>query len=73
MFPNKLTANDKCPVQDCENLSSLIQMQFPLKRKTFSDFFVLFEESSPNFKHFEKEDYPPSYLISEITDCERLG
>ena len=34
-----------------------MQIQLSEKRKTFSQFFVLFLESTSNFKHFEiKED-----------------
>ena len=73
MFRNTLTANDKCPVQDCVNLSSPIQMQLSLKPTIFSDFFVRFLESKTNFKHFEKKDDRHSYFISGITDCESLG
>ena len=40
MFRNILTANGKCPLRDCENLSSPIQMQLSLKPKIFS--IVLF-------------------------------
>ena len=36
MFRNILTANGKCPLRDCENLSSPIQMQLSLKPKIFS-------------------------------------
>ena len=71
-FPNTLTANDKYPARDSENFSSPIQMQFSLKPKTFSDFFVSFHESTSNFKNFERKDDCQSYFISEITDCERL-
>ena len=42
MFRNSFTANDKYPVRDCQNLSSLIQMQLSLKSKTFSYFFFFF-------------------------------
>ena len=73
MFRNTLTANDNYPVQDCENLSSPIQMSLSLERNFFSDLFVPFLESTSNFKHFEKKDDRHSYFISEITDCERLG
>ena len=55
LFRNKLTANDKYPVRDWENWSSPIQMQLPLKRKTFSDSVVPFPESTANFKYFEKK------------------
>ena len=73
MFRNILTANDNYPVQDCENLSSPIQMLIFLKPKTLSDFLVPFLESTSNFKHFEKKDDRHTYFISEITECERLG
>ena len=73
MFGNTLTANDNYYVQDCENLSSPIQMHLSLERNFFSDLFVPFLESTSNFKHFEKKDDCHSYFISEITDCEKLG
>ena len=73
MFLNNLTANDNYPLQDYENLSSPIQMQLSLKRKTVSDSVVPFLESTSNFKHFEKKDDRHSYFIPEITECERLG
>ena len=56
VFVNTLTADDKYPVQDCENLPLLIQMQLSEKRKTFSEFFVPFLDSTSNFKHFETKD-----------------
>ena len=42
MFRNTLTANDKYPVRDCENVSSPIQMILSLKPKTFSDSLYYF-------------------------------
>ena len=42
MFRNTLRANDKYPVQDCENLSFPIQIQLSLKPETFCDFFSYF-------------------------------
>ena len=73
MFRNIFTANDNYPVQDCENLSSPIQMLIFLKSKTLSDFLVPFLESTSNFKHFEKKDDRHTYFISEITECEKRG
>ena len=46
MFRNTLTANDNYPVQECGNLSSLIQMELYLKPTIFSDVFVSFLEST---------------------------
>ena len=68
-----MTANDKYPFWDCENLSPPIQMQLSLKRKIFPDFILPFPESTSIFKHFEKKAHRDSYFLSEITDCERLG
>ena len=68
MFCDTLTANDKYPFGDLENLSSPIQI--PLKPKTFSDFFVPFLESTSNFKHFEKKYVLHSYFLTEITGYE---
>ena len=55
MFCNTLTANEKYPFQDLENLFSSTQLQLSLKPKTFSHFCNRFLESSSNFKHFEKK------------------
>ena len=63
MFRNTLTANDKYPVRDCENLSSPIQMQLSLKPKTFCNFFVPLLKSTSNFKHFENKDSCANYFI----------
>ena len=38
VFVNKLTADNKYPVQDYENLQLTIEMQLPEKRKTFCNF-----------------------------------
>ena len=56
VFVNRLTADGQYPVQDCENLQLLIQMQLYEKQKTFSEFFVRFLKSTSNFKDFEKRD-----------------
>ena len=70
---NTLTADDKYPVEDWQNLPLSIQTQLFEKRKTFSESFVPFPKSKSNFKHFEKKDNRHSYCISEITECEKLG
>ena len=70
MFRNTLTANDKYPVWYCVNLSSPIQTQISLKSTIYSDFPVLFLESTPKFQHFETKDNRHTYFISEITECD---
>ena len=56
LFVNRLTANGKYPVQDCESLPLPIQMQLSEKQKTSSQCFVPFLESTSNFTRFEKKD-----------------
>ena len=50
-----MTANDKYPFRDLENLLSPTQLQVSLKPKTLSDFSNPFLEATSNFKHFEKK------------------
>ena len=73
MFRNTLTGNDNYPVQDSDNLSSPIKMELYLKRRIFPDIFFSLLESTLNFKHSEKKDERHTYLISEITECEKRG
>ena len=69
-----MTANDKYPFPDLENLLSPTQLQLSFKLKTFSNFFfLLFLESTSNFKHFEKKDDRHSYFLTEFTGSERLA
>ena len=56
VFVNTMIADGKYPIQDCENLQLPIEMQLSKKRKTLSQFFVPFLESTSNFKHFERKD-----------------
>ena len=72
VFVNTLTADDKYPFQDSENLPLPIELHLPKKQKTFLRFFVPFLESISNFKFFEKKNHCHSQCISEITDCESL-
>ena len=71
MFCNTLTANDKYPLRDLENLLSTTSLKLSLKPKTLSDFSNPFLESTLNFKHFEKKVHGHSYFITEITGGER--
>ena len=73
MFRNTLTANDKYPFRDWENMLSPIQMQLTLNNNPFSDFLLQFLESRSNLEHFEKKDGPHTYFTTDIRGCERLG
>ena len=46
VFDNRLTADSKYPLEDCENLQLSIQMELSEKRKSISQFFVPFLEST---------------------------
>ena len=54
MFVNTLTSDRKYPVQGCENLQLPIHMQLSEKKKTFSQFYFPFLESTSNFKILKK-------------------
>ena len=56
MFLKTLTADEKYPVEDFQNLQRPIQMQLSEKRKAFSQYFVPFLQSTPNFKRFGRKD-----------------
>ena len=66
VFVNTLTDDGKYPVKDCENLPLPIQMESFEKRKTFSEFFAPFLESTWNFKHFDKRDDHYSYVFLKL-------
>ena len=72
LIVNKFDADDKYPVLNRDNLTIPLKMQFYKKQKTFSQFQAAFSKSTLNFKHFEKEDDPHSFCISEITDSENV-
>ena len=57
VFLNRSTADGKYPVQECDILQLPIQMQLSEKRKTFSEFFVLFLESTSNLKDLKKKEH----------------
>ena len=56
VFLNTLTAEAKYPNEDWQNFPLPMQMPLSEKRKTFFEFFLLFLESTSNFKHFEIKD-----------------
>ena len=72
MFSNTLTANDKYPFGDLENLWHPTKLQLSLIPKTFSGFVHPFLESTSNFKRFDNKDDRHSYFITEFTGYERV-
>ena len=55
VFLNTLTGDAKYSVEVSENLPLPIQVELSEKRKTFSQFFVPFLESTSNFKCFQRK------------------
>ena len=53
VFVNLFTADDKYPVQDCENLHSQFKCNYMKNQKLFK-VFVPFLESTSNSKHFAR-------------------
>ena len=56
LLVNALTADEKYPVLNRDNLTIPIQMQLSEKQKTFDQFFAAYLKSSLNFKCFEKKE-----------------
>ena len=56
VLANTLTADGKYPDQGCENLQLPIQMQLYEKRKSFSQLFIPFLESTSYLKKKKKKD-----------------
>ena len=69
---NTLAADEKYVVLNTDNLTIPIQIHLSQKRKAFSQFLAAFLKSSLNFKHFQKEDDPPSFSILKIADSENV-
>ena len=55
VFLNTLTGDAKYSLEVWENLPLPIQVELSEKRKTFSQFFVPFLESTSNFKCFQRK------------------
>ena len=66
MFGNTLTANDKYPFRDLQNLLTPAQLQLSLKPIHFWNLHQI-------LNLLKKKDDPNSYFITEITGFERLG
>ena len=54
LLVNTLSANDKYPVLNRDNLTIPIQTQLSQKQKTFSQYFCKCFKSRLNFEHIEK-------------------
>ena len=55
MLVNTLSADEKYPLPNRDNLTIPIQIQFSQKQKNFSEFLSVFLKSRLNFEYFEKK------------------
>ena len=72
LFVYTLTTDDKYCLLYRDNLTQPIQILLSQKKKTFSQFFSPFLESTLNFEHFQQKDDPHSRCISQITITEKV-
>ena len=72
LFVNTLAADEHYPVFNRDSLTIPIQMKLSQKRKTLSNFFAGFLESSLNFEYSEKKDDPHKFYIFEIRDSDNV-
>ena len=55
LFVDTLTADDKYPLCNRENLPQPGQMELSKKQKYFTDFFVKFIKPTSNLEYFKKK------------------
>ena len=72
LLVNTLSAEEKYPVLNRDNLLRLIQMQLSQKQHTFSQVLAGFLKSRLNFKSFEQKDERHRFRIFEITESENV-
>ena len=66
LLVNRLTADDKYSLLNCEELRQAIQMQSFKKRKKFSQFIFAFLKFRSNFEHFEKKMTLIAYVFPKL-------
>ena len=67
-----LTADEKYPVLNRDNLTITVQMILSQKQKTSLQFFAAFLKSNSKLERFETKGDPHSFCIYEITDSENV-
>ena len=73
LFGNTFTADRMYCCHRWEKLQRRVQMLFSKKRRTFSEYFLAFLESTQDFAYFEKKDQLHSLNISEVIDPDKCG
>ena len=69
---NTLAADEKYPVLNWDDITTLFQMILSQKQNTFSGIFRAFLKSGLNLEHFEKEDDPESFLFPKLRTLKTL-
>ena len=72
VFVNTVTADDKYPVRDYENLQFSIQMQSSYKQKFLSEFFKPFMKCPSNLKDFRKKMIVISNVFPKLQTVKEL-
>ena len=73
LFVNTLTAKYTYSGRNMQTFTQQVQPPLPLKKKTFSGFFIAFLKSTWNGEHFPKKGESSSLSISAIIDSKRGG
>ena len=68
-----MTADGKYSLPNRDNLTQPIPTRLSQKQKAFFQFFLVFPESTFNFKNLQKKDALDSWNISYITHSEKRG
>ena len=72
LLVNTLSADEKYPVLNRNDLTIPVQMQLPQKQKTSFKFLSSFLKSRLNFQYFETKVDPQRFCFSEFTDSENV-
>ena len=70
LFFNTLSADEKYPLLNRDNLLQHLQTQLSRKQNTFSSFFYAVWKSKFYFEHFEKNDDAHSWCLFDLSDSE---
>ena len=72
LLVNRLTADDKYPVLNRDNVTVPIEMQLPQKQNNFFNYCAAFLTSTLNFEYFQKEDDAHRFCISKNTGSKNV-
>ena len=73
LFRNNLNADHMYSRHRCEKLPQQVQTLLSQKRRTFSEIFIMFSESTQSFAYFVKNDQLQSLNYLELIDPDKCG